>query len=561
VFLLKIDFSKIHSYTDGKAGFMVGLFEEMNLGSVFDKHLTKPSGRPWDIPYGILAQMMLVNMADDHHPLSRLAEYYAEKDIGSLFGLQVSLSQLNDDRFGGFLDLMHEAGPGVIFSEISSNAFIRYGITVKNINFDTTSKIMWGKYETEEGTEGVIHIDYGYSKQKRGDKKQIKISLGTGNGIVVDGQVLSGNMDDKTYNKDNLDRISDMLKRFGTEKDDFYYIADSAAFSKECLEKANKLGIHMITRMCDHVKVAKAALAEASQSFDGFTLIEIEKTKGTSRYHLKEDTCTYQGIPLKMAICYSEELVPIKEKSINRWIEKEYVSLSKIAKNVSGRQFACLTDAEIEGKKLLKKDLKKLKYHQVNLTIQSVSVNRQGRPFLNPEKNTAKVVYSLTVHIKADIERISAEKKESCIFVLCCTDLRLSGEEILREYKTQSSVEKKFQQLKSPQFVNSLYVESPERVEALGYLMMICLMVLSVAEHVVRRGLKEDNDFIIGPGKVKMTKPSLHAIYSVFYAVKTVKVMIGSEEHRGFSQPLRDNVQKIMKYLGIPQDIFIRGTG
>ena len=39
VFLMKIDFRKIHSYTDGKAGFIVGVFEEMNLGSAFDKHL------------------------------------------------------------------------------------------------------------------------------------------------------------------------------------------------------------------------------------------------------------------------------------------------------------------------------------------------------------------------------------------------------------------------------------------------------------------------------------------------------------------------------------------
>lgn len=49
---------------------------------------------------------------------------------------------------------------------------------------------MWDQYESEEGTADVIHINYGYSKQKRDDKKQIKIALGTGNGIVVDGQVL-----------------------------------------------------------------------------------------------------------------------------------------------------------------------------------------------------------------------------------------------------------------------------------------------------------------------------------------------------------------------------------
>lgn len=92
-------------------------------------------------------------------------------------------------------------------------------------------------------------------------------------------------------------------------------------------------------------------------------------------------------------------------------------------------------------------------------------------------------------------------------------DLNISADKLLREYKTQDSVEKKFQQLKSPQFVNSLYLESTKRVEAMAYLMIIAVMTLSVAEYVVRRGLKEDNDFIIRPGKVKMTRPTLMAIY------------------------------------------------
>lgn len=92
-------------------------------------------------------------------------------------------------------------------------------------------------------------------------------------------------------------------------------------------------------------------------------------------------------------------------------------------------------------------------------------------------------------------------------------DLNISADKLLREYKTQDSVEKKFQQLKSPQFVNSLYLESTKRVEAMAYLMIIAVMTLSVAKYVVRRELKEDNDFIIGPGKVKMTRPTLMAIY------------------------------------------------
>lgn len=558
---MHIDFSSIRSYTDGKAGFMVGLFEQMGLTQVFDKHLTQPGGRPPEIPYGILAEMMLVNMADDHHPLSRLADYFEDKDLESLFGIPVSLSQLNDDRFGGFLDLMHQAGPGLIFSEIAANAFARYGITVKNINFDTTSKVMWGQYETEEGLEGVVQIDYGYSKQNRGDKKQIKISLGTANGIVVDGQVLSGNMDDKTYNKDNMDRVSTLLNQLGTEKEGFYYIADSAAFSLECIQKALKQGIHLITRMGDNVNEAKSAIRETANALDGLTLVEIQNSTGMGRYHLKESICTYQGIPLKLAICYSEGLLPTKKRTQEKRVSEELAALEAVAKSLAKRQFACITDAEIEREKLLKKELKKLKFHQVALNIEPVSINRRGRPSPDPEKNIGKTVYVINAVIETDEQRIKTHLAESCIFVLCSTDIHLTAEQILREYKTQSSVEKKFQQLKSPQFVNSLYVETPERVEAIGYLMLISLMVLSVAEHVVRRGLKADNDFIIGPGKVKMTSPTMQAIYYLFYAVQTSRVMVGSQPQRGFNKPLQENLKKILKYLGIPETIFIRGIG
>lgn len=58
-------------------------------------------------------------------------------------------------------------GPRKIFGKLNSQSFVNYGIEVTNINYDTTSKVMWGTYETEELKEGVISIDFAYSKQKR----------------------------------------------------------------------------------------------------------------------------------------------------------------------------------------------------------------------------------------------------------------------------------------------------------------------------------------------------------------------------------------------------------
>ena len=89
---------------------------------------------------------------------------------------------------------------------------------------------MWGEYQSEEGKIGVIDVTFGYSKQKRFDKKQIKFSLGTTKGVVIDGQVLSGNLDDKTFNVTNLDRAKELKDKFITESDDFFYIADSAVY-------------------------------------------------------------------------------------------------------------------------------------------------------------------------------------------------------------------------------------------------------------------------------------------------------------------------------------------
>lgn len=111
--------------------------------------------------------------------------------------------------------------------------------------------------------------------------------------------------------------------------------------------------------------------------------------------------------------------------------------------------------------------------------------------------------------------------------MLASNNLCVSSADILKEYKTQSSVEKKFQQLKSPEFINALFVKTPERVEALTYVILIGLMILSVMEHVVRRKLKKENEIIIGPGKIKMTRPSLKAILGVFEYVSVILVKKG----------------------------------
>lgn len=557
---MDIRFDQIKSYSNGKAGLITGLCEQIGITEIFNRHLMQPTGRPPEIPYGTLAEMMLVNIADDHHPLSRMDDYFREVDLEPIFGMRIDRSKINDDRFGGFLDLMHSAGCSMILSDIAVAAFKRYGIKLSNVNFDTTSKVMWGQYNTPDGVTGVVDVTFGYSKQNRPDKKQIKLSMGTTQGICIDGQVLSGNEDDKRFNIDNLDRADALRKRFESDSDEFFYITDSAAFTKEFLEKAHRLGVKVITKMPDQIKEAKAAIADAAENLSTLQRFEVPTSTEPAFYRIGESSCFYQGVPLKLGICYSENLEKTKRETIHKRVDKELRDLEKLIKRIEKRSFACLEDAQLEIKKLQDQDLAKIKYHQVQLTVDEVITKRRGRPSKNPKSDIASYAYNLVLTVQSDAERIENAIIKECIFIVVSSKTSMSAEEILREYKTQSAVERKFQFLKSPQFVNALYVDSPRRVEAIGYLMLILMLILSVAEYVVRRELKAENRTIIGPGKVKMSRPSLLAIYRIFFSVVVSTVTIEKKVYRGFNEPLRDNVRTVMRCLGIPEDIFIRGA-
>ena len=161
---MDIRFDQIKSYINGKAWLITGLCEQIGVNDVFNQLLTQPTGRAPEITYGTLAQMMLVNIAYDHHSLSRMHDYFEDVDLEAIFGMRVDPAKINDDRFGGFLDRMQNAGCSSTLSDIAVRAFKRYGIKLGNVKFDTTSKVMLVQYKTPEGTQGFFDISFGYFK-------------------------------------------------------------------------------------------------------------------------------------------------------------------------------------------------------------------------------------------------------------------------------------------------------------------------------------------------------------------------------------------------------------
>jgi len=186
------------------------------------------------------------------------------------------------------------------------------------------------------------------------------------------------------------------------------------------------------------------------------------------------------------------------------------------------RVFKCYADAEKEIELLETKVIKKLKYHKLEISIQEQEKKRPGRPSKDLKKNRLIKEYKLEWDILIDKTSIEESIRRECTFILCSNDLSISGEKMIREYKTQSDVEKRFRVLKAPTFMNSLFLKTPQRVETLVYLLLISLMMMTVAERVVRDELKKNNDVVLGIEKRKQKQPTLTTILKIMNRIRVV---------------------------------------
>jgi len=86
--------------------------------------------------------------------------------------------------------------------------------------------------------------------------------------------------------------------------------------------------------------------------------------------------------------------------------------------------------------------------------------------------------------------------KESCFVVATTLDEsdEWSDEAVLTEYKEQQTVDRRFPVLKDSKRVGPVFLDRPDRVEALGYLLVMALLVYSVIERRAREALKDADE-------------------------------------------------------------------
>jgi len=221
------------------------------------------------------------------------------------------------------------------------------------------------------------------------------------------------------------------------------------------------------------------------------------------------------------------------------------------------QSFKCLPDAEVIAAELDKITHKSL--HTMSVAIAEVPRYGRGRPKTGEIRKPKCIEYELDITIEEDLEKIERLRFEAGCFVLITnvprqdTGQQWTGEELLRLYKEQDGIEKNFGFIKDPAIVNAIFLKKPDRVEALGLILLLSLLLWRLVERDLKLYVKKTDSLLPGWKKQLTRNPTSFMMSTKFLNI--LVITIGKQ--RKLAKPLNKIQLQYLKALEIKPECFI----
>jgi transposase len=477
---------------------------------------------PWDrararISPSVLALMLVINVLSHRNPLYAVERWAETLPLALLWGDTVQASQFNDDALGRTLEDLAHYGPQLL-ATIGSRMQVVHPTLTDLLHSDTTAYSLMGDYpSSESGPSAPLTLTWGHSKDHRPDLKQIMAGVTMdAAGCVLGGQMLSGNTADVTWNKTWVDQLAhDFPEDFWKDK---CYIADSALFSAETIERLRQTGMHWLGRLparfalCGDLKTR----AWASEQEAWKPLHSDGKPPGTaSVYHVQTFDVIFLGEPARAFVYHSSALDKKKEHSLQRDMTQERARYDRWNKTLARKTFSTAQEAAQAASQLLDSTTPRWHTATPEVAEQTLVVRRRGRPKDATAPDT-KQVYTITLHVTdPTVEVVQAERQRRATWILLTDRMTLDAQTVLDEYKGQHHNEQGFRWTKSPIHLGAFWLEKPERVAGLGYLLLLALQFARFMRAVVRAALQDQPPLELPHRRV--TRPSDTVILEVLH--------------------------------------------
>ncbi|MCC5606988.1 IS1634 family transposase, partial [Nostoc sp. CHAB 5834] len=237
--------------------------------------------------------------------------------------------------------------------------------------------------------------------------------------------------------------------------------------------------------------------------------IERRASLNLEGYTWKSEIVNYGGIKQIWLVVESQKRKNSDLEKLDKKLKKEKEKVEKLLKELKREDFETPEQARYK----LKGINKKLKLFE----IQEVKLRET-------KSKDNKTVYKMEGVSYEKSSEIEIRRKEAGRFILATNlvddDEKLEPEEIITNYKNQQSCERGFRFLKDPLFfADSFFVENPERIETMLFLMSLCLLVYNLGQRELRNSLKRIKIGIKNQLGKLTTNPTLRWVFQCFQGI------------------------------------------
>jgi len=421
-------------------------------------------------------------------PLSGVRHFYSAAPTDLLFGDGVTMESLNDNALARNLDDLYDHGLEKLFWGCSSMLKRRYGFDSKIRHMDSTNYTIHAIGPDNEGR--AVPAFGGNAKDGRNDLLQYCAATVTdGDRILEYSKAYSGNTADPVMDRETLE----FLKRSLVPSENTV-IADCKLVNTSLITEMNDMGMGFISKLpaIFSDKVKEKVISSASSG-----VMDVSSLSGYETYETEHET-----------VCGKLRFIVYRSPGGIRK-EMEYLKrqgrcdAEKRFKVFSKKKFACEADARLMFGEILGK-------HRDNAYIVSgepirtdeiIRRDSRGRPPKGTPSLGTRPYWKMDVSMEFSESRaieIANVRSLSVIVTnlpFCSADdenIRYGAttDTVLRLYLDQYKVEHTYRLMKSGMGVDSVYVHTPSRANALLFVVSVATLISSVMDAVLRRGAR-----------------------------------------------------------------------
>jgi transposase len=283
------------------------------------------------------------------------------------------------------------------------------------------------------------------------------------------------------------------------------------------------------------------------------------KHRPVTAYKVYEGEVTLYGTAYRAVVIHSSTQDKRRQQRLERDIQASYSTAQTAARRAEQQEYFCRADAATAAAQLRAVPTA---YHRLEVTVEEQPVYGRGRPSAHKPRPITAMRYRLKTAISPQTERIARLEEEAGCFVLLTNvptvgELAHSARDILTVYKDQHGTEQNYGFLKDPLIVNSLFLKKPERIEALGLVLLLALLLWRLMERAMRTYVDTTRTPLPGWDKKATERPTAFMMITKFAGVIIMKL----GPHRQLARPLSGVQHQYLMALDVSATCFTLPAG